>query len=231
MPQLKIFLQAIFIFTILASCNKETTQQPAAATCSSCDFYPVCTGPIYTYDVRLFDTLALVVVPVWKESYAGVEKDTTINGTVYQKMIKKYVNINGGTDHLSPLFYNCSNNITTTLSYQIEVVNGDNLYYLTLNTLKADAPLLATWSDIDVTPSGKKKETVYTIREKNISHAIYGITYNNVIHVSAIHKTNNETDWTGDYYWAKNIGLIEHAFVNGNSGVNQTHFRLINFIP
>jgi len=52
----------------------------------------------------------------------------------------------------------------------------------------------------------------YTLEEKDISREVNGQVYENVIHVSHILETGLGTpDTIGDYYYAKDIGIIEYA--------------------
>jgi hypothetical protein len=52
----------------------------------------------------------------------------------------------------------------------------------------------------------------YTLEEKDISREVNGQVYENVIHVSHILETGLGTpDTIGDYYYAKDIGIIEYT--------------------
>jgi len=61
----------------------------------------------------------------------------------------------------------------------------------------------------DVTVNANYK---YTLEEKDFSKEVNGVVYDDVIHVSHILESGLGTDdTTGDYYYAKDIGLIEYS--------------------
>jgi len=78
-----------------------------------------------------------------------------------------------------------------------------------VTTIYSYAPVGANPAIPDATINANYK---YTLEEKDISREVNGQVYENVIHISHILETGLGTpNTTGDYYYAKDIGIIEFS--------------------
>jgi hypothetical protein len=219
---MKYFLLLSLAVVSMLSCSKETQRQPTAEECLSCAWLPACTGIESTYQLDQIDSFALNIVDVWKVEFLLKEEDSTINGMVCKKLKRKYSWINPRTDITeSSVFYHCDNG--TSIFFEYGLGTGT---LKPVMTLKANAAISSSWSDTYIEDNGVKTQLIYTMREKGISHTAYGNQYKDVIHVSYIYKQNDALAFTGDYFFAKNVGLIEDAYTNGSDGINRVHTEL-----
>ena len=92
--------------------------------------------------------------------------------------------------------------------------------------LKDNRDVNSTWTatqTFNYSGSAIPANLTYTVKEKGVSHPVNGITYNDVIHVRldisvTIPLIGNSTIGGGDFYYAKDIGLIENSISVGALG-------------
>lgn len=186
----------------------ETTPLPTGE-CKTCSYVPICVGSKYTYEITNAG-----VVSTLQEELLSPETDTTVNGVVYRKIEAKYDYSNGSSSRNFG-YYNCTDNATTAFAYQVSSINGTSTVdFIKSTLLKANEPALTTWTDVITNQGGQVVTMTFTLKEKNISHNVLGKTFDSVMHVSYTQKVNlfgTDVDTgTGDYYYAKNVGLIEN---------------------
>jgi hypothetical protein len=180
--------------------------------CKSCTYIPVCVGSKYTYEINNGGVETTLV-----EELLSPETDTTVNGIVYRKIEASY-NYSNGTSARNFAYYNCSNNTTTVFAYQVANIGGTaTINFIKSTILKANEPVLTTWTDVITNQAGVPVTMTFTLKEKNVSRNVLGKSFDSVMHVSYIQKVDflgNEIEaGTGDYYYAKNVGLIENSSV------------------
>jgi len=198
----------IFTITVIGG----VVPPPVTGECKSCSYIPVCVGTKYTYEIDNNGSVLTLV-----EELLAPETDTTVNGVVYKKIQAKY-DYSNGTSNKNFGYYNCTNNTTTVFAYQVTSVSGNStVEFMKSTILKANEPAMATWQDVITNQGGQQVTMTFTLAEKDISHTVLGKTFDSVMHVSYVQTVNLlgteiETG-TGDYYYAKNIGLIDNSSI------------------
>ena len=216
---LKSFFGLILLSLFLFSCEKETSEEngllPGSggnaggggnnnAVCKSCSYIPWCSGSTYTY-VDTSSTGAST-----SSSSLTILSDTTIAGVVYSKTSA------GG--NIS--YHNCSNGVTTLIAYNASSTGGTTLNEAKTIMLKANEPLGTNWTST-INNNGTNLDYKFSIIAKSVPRTVLGVNYPDVIHVHLIVSTTVPVIGTvvgaeGDYYYARNVGLIENISYDGN---------------
>jgi hypothetical protein len=216
----KIVPFVVFLASLaLAGCQKELNGpgNPTANNtgCKDCAFIPMCDGSVYTY----IDSLP--TGPRELTDTIRILKDTSMLGLPF-----KEIRQSGGTGQRT--FFNCNNGTTTSIATGVFISNpalpggGITLPSVKSVFLKANEPVGGQWSDtttysydvfgVTVTINAFYK---YTITAKGATRTVLGRTYNDVIEVKNELSTQNSLlpivlpVGTFNYYYAKNVGLIE----------------------
>jgi hypothetical protein len=168
--------------------------------CKACVYMPTCEGSTYTY----IDSVPNNGSHARVANYLSVA-DTMIDGLDYRRIITP-----AGYG-----YYNCSNGTTIFLVYnEVPTITGDYVPVAFKHiVLEANAAIGASWSSNVANSYGQNFAYVYYIAEKGISRTVLDSVYNDVIHVGTIiHLTTGGVTTsigTEDFYYARNIGLIE----------------------
>jgi hypothetical protein len=186
----------------LNGCSFALTISGASTTidCKACVYMPTCEGSQYTY----IDSIPNSGSNVRIADYLSVA-DTMIDGIDYRRIITP----NGYG------YYNCSGGMTTFLVYNMVPTfsGGHILVPFKHIVLEANSAIGASWSSNVANSYGQNFAYVYYIAEKGISRTVLDSTYSDVIHVGTIiHLTSGGVTTsigTEDFYYARNIGLIE----------------------
>ncbi|MEO5966638.1 MAG: hypothetical protein ABIP68_05150, partial [Ferruginibacter sp.] len=191
----------------------DTTGGGTTRDCKACVYIPICDSSFYKYKDTINGTAGTVT------SNYRITRDTTIGGKVFQKL---YV------DATNYAYYNCTNGVTTSIIYNPTSLNGTTyLIKVEMINLKANEPVNATWrSTIDY--NGQLMHYDYKIISKGNPRTVDGRTYADVIRVGLtnISETPGQgtmVSGTGDYYYARGVGLIEVVLTDagGNPGMHR----------
>ena len=177
--------------------------------CKSCSYIPLCIGSKYTYEINNNG-----VTITLQQELLSPEIDTTVNGIVYKKIEARY-DYSDGRSTKNYGYYNCTNNTSTAFAYQVTSINGTStINFLKSTFLKANEPVLSTWTDIITNQGGQPVTMIFTLAEKDITHTVLGKTFDSVMHVTYTQTMdllgNTIEAGKGDYFYAKHIGLIEN---------------------
>ncbi|RDC62349.1 hypothetical protein [Adhaeribacter pallidiroseus] len=197
MRKLKLYLIWCLVVGTLVSCDKKDDSDPAPAVAQ--DYLPTTAGSIWTYGGSSPYTLRST----------GVTKTT--NNKIYYEMETQQ-----GTS-VSKSYVLKENGSYTGIG----MVPGMGTLEMTI--LKDNVPVGQTWEQTTTT-SGVGTKFTYTVVEKNVTKAVEGKTYNNVIHVKLTYGYNLDDEDFGlgedfdlgdlgmnieaHYYFAKGVGLI-----------------------
>ena len=177
------------------------------ATCKSCTYQPWCDGTVYTF----VDTSGTGVTT--SSQTLDIIADTTIDGKTFHKTDA------GGGSNIS--YQNCTNGVTTLVAYNPSSLGGTTVDKIYTVPLKENAPVGTTWQEINAV-SGTNAVYDYEIIAKGVSRTVLGVTFPDVIQVHQTLSTEvfgisipqSETD----YYFAKNVGMIEAYTVDAFFG-------------
>lgn len=186
---------------------------PTTANCKACEYFPSCVGAKYTFA----DTVNNTPYELVSEIAASV--DTTISGTVFQKL--SYNTTPAALASTNAVYYNCSGGVTTLKAFNaVTIISGTTVVQTTTTPIKSNAAVGAAWTDVNDYPGvpGATYESRFSIAEKGISRTLGGVTYNDVIHIHLSTGSNLAGMYiessTTEYYYAKGIGLIEAITTN-----------------
>lgn len=215
-----------FCTILLTACDKEYSTENGftpgsggngggggnTGTCKSCVYMPWCDGSEYTYVDTSFGGSATTTT-----STLDIVADTTIDGKIFSKTISDG----------SASYHNCTNGITTVIVYNLSATGG-TVEKLASTFLKENEAVGATWQDQNLNGIGQTVLYDYEIISKGSSRTVLGVTYNDVIHV---HQTasidvpilGNLVTGETDYYYARNIGLIESLMIESLTGTLVLH--------
>lgn len=193
------------------SCSFPVTVQSAGSittNCKACAYVPMCDGSSYTYVDTTSQGAATNVQNV------SFERDTLIDGAVYQKF-----NVTGSQ---GTLYYNCAAGVTNIVTFNV-AFSGAVIPRIDETLLKANSPVGTTWQNSINLGSGVTATYDWSIAEKGISRSVLGNTYPDVIRVhlsvsTAIPGVGTIPAAEGDYYYGKNVGLIENEMYDLTSG-------------
>jgi|GEM_PF-822637 hypothetical protein len=208
----------------LNGCSFALTIAGASTTidCKACVYMPTCEGSTYTY----VDSVSNSGSQVRNADYLSVA-DTMIGGIDYRRIITP-----GGYG-----YYNCSGGTTIFLEYnEVPTIDGGHVPVAFKHiVLEANAAIGASWSSNLANSYGQNFSYVYYIAEKGITRTVLDSVYSQVIHVStAIHLISggaNTIIGTEDFYYARNIGLIERDSLDYNGAIKSQTFLQSYSVP
>ncbi len=217
-----IFSVAFFSMILLTSCQKELTFEnsgpsgggSSSSNCKSCNYFPVCNGSAYTY----LDTI--MGNPSERKATYTVIKDTTIDA-------KTFVKYTVGDGNFS--YYNCTNGESRGIAYNAIGLQGNMVDKLDIIMLKENAPVGANWISSAINQQNQEIQFRDTIVAKNISKTVSAKNFTDVILVKVIAGINLPQPFDffpfiqTDYYFAKNVGLIEMIATDINSATIIQH--------
>lgn len=191
------------------------------SNCKTCSYVPLCVGSKYSYNDTTSGNISV------RNSDLLSSVDTTIDAKIYQK-----ITASNGVG-----FYNCTNDETTAIGYQLVSNNGNTLQKIKLTMLKANAPVGTSWSDTVINPSGQTVIQNLKIVNKGISKTVGSFNFPNVIEVEL--ETGIDIPGSGYfaftisvYTYARGVGLVE--MTTGNFGVPGIFYHSViksYFIP
>jgi len=209
LKRVKSILNLLFVCFVIASCNKEVSQETgqlpgvpynSTEVCKSCNFYPWCSESSYTY----IDSTGLSVDTV--NYYYQPLMDTTIDNLVYTSTLTSF----GDT-----VLHNCTNNVTSLL-----IPGFDN--NLTNHTLlKASLSIGATWQD-DYPNDPTINSVQYKIISKSSSRKVNGTQFIDVIVVQERNFLDTTFLASSTVYYARGVGEIE-KITKSAAGVQLYH--------
>ena len=228
---IRLLLLLVFAGITFTSCEKELSEENgnlpgiggngggngggggSNANCKSCVYQPWCDGMEYTY----IDTSGSGSVSTANQTL-DLLSDTTIDGKSFQK-----TDAGSGSEIT---YHNCTNGVTLVVALNATGAGGTQVARLNSTFIKENEPVGTTWQEIN-TVSGQDAIYDYEIVAKNITHTVLGVDFPDVIHV---HQTLS-IDLLGtpfpqaetDYYFAKDVGLIEAYTVDAIFGQPQLH--------
>lgn len=225
--RLSQLLSLLILTLVFVSCDKESSEENGLlpgtgnngggggtnpAVCKSCSYIPWCSGSSYTYVDTSSTGTATVTNPL------TILADTTIAGVVYAKS-----DTDGSGDYI---YHNCSNGNTTLIKYDVVPGTTTVSEFKTI-ALKANDPVGTSWTD-SYNYSGATIDYNYTIISKSIPRTVLGINYPDVIKVHLVISSTMPVVGTvvaaeNDYYYARNVGLIESVEYDGTSGAMLLH--------
>lgn len=186
---LSFCLMASFVF-LFTECKKDDT--PPANT--TANYSPLTVGSNWTYNYTE-GTSSL-------ESYTltVTNKDTVINGKTYKVLSSSD---NSGNNYLAKV----DSNYYRFASFA-GIGSLEELY------LKDNRPVNSTWTNsasftLPGVPVPLTADLTYLVEEKDISRGVNGKTYNNVIHINVTVNLFSGSIGGGDFYYAKDVGMIE----------------------
>ncbi len=199
-------------------CSFLITVSPGALVtdCKACSYIPYCSGSSFTY----VDTLGTGT----SVSTTGITfvSDTTMDGKVFSKFSST-----GGSTTFT--YYNCTGGVTTVIAF-----NGADKITTTL--LKANNAVGSSWTDV-FTSGGIPTTYTWSIIAKGVPRTVLGVVYPDVIQVHLVGTVSvppaPPVEFAqGDYFYARNVGLIENITYNSFTGMQESH-RVIQsyFIP
>ena len=224
----------ILILTLI-SCKKDYSLEDSPnKKCVNCIYLPVCDSSVFVYT----DSTATSVDTL--TNLMSIYGDTIVNGQTFTS-VSGFATFNTGLlancdnqDYkllfpVAALGLNTDSLIAALLT-QIPVPIPPSLINFpeTIQTsiLKANQPVNATWSDNIYSLSLPPLLTFnvgldYTIIGKDLQRSIYAVNYSNVIHVRSELVVNSSLinlplDYTIDYFFAKDVGIIEVHVTEGS---------------
>jgi hypothetical protein len=234
------FIAAIAAVALFTSCQKDFSEEYAVLqstttttntnalgvnNCKASPYFPVCTGSSYNY-TETRGSIApgnqLGAPNNYTLEYIG---DTTIENKIYQK-IKSYVT--------QVVFYNSTDGVLSQIILNENTQTNGSIPYYKFTIVKSNESVGATWRDVLSLPSNQTETNDYTIIAKGITRTVFGITYNDVIHVRqdvrySLYGNSIYTHY--DKYMAKGIGLIESITYDDLNGGNVfSHRKLVSSI-
>lgn len=220
---------AAFIFLlVLISCKKDySLEANPFKKCVNCTYLPVCDSSVFVYtdsSATSVDTLTNLMT---------VYGDTTVNGQNFTS-VSGFATFNTGLlancdnqDYkllfpVSALGLNTDSLVAALLTQiPIPIPPGLINFPETIQTsvLKANLPVNSTWTDtiysLSLPPLISFSAGLnYTIIGKGLQRNIYQVNYTDVIHVRSELVVNSPLinlplDYTIDYFFAKDVGIIE----------------------
>lgn len=178
--------------------------------CKACAYIPMCNGSSYTY----VDTLSTGVNPPMMQNLTYVS-DTLIDGKIYQKFA-----VTGSSAPYT--YYNCTAGVSSVIQFNAISIGGVSVPRIDQTLLKANAPVGTTWQNSVSLGSGITAQYDWSIVAKGVSHTVLGNTYPDCIQVhlvlsSIVPMVGTVVSAEADYYYAKNIGLVDNINLNATS--------------
>jgi hypothetical protein len=204
---------------LLVSCQKDYSPLDVSIgggtggtslACKDCLYFPTCDGSVYTYrDSSAGGT------PTTTPDTVRYVKDSAINGINFRKVFFT-------SNRQQYSFLSCAGGIVTTIAYNPTSQGGSTVQKLEITVLKYLAPAGTQWTD---TLNVQGQQIIYknTLIEKNISFTVAGRLYPDVMHVTnltgqVIPLVGFTALVTTEYYFAKNVGLIESVSTSTMTG-------------
>lgn len=192
---LSFCLIASFLF-LFTQCKKDDNDSPVIPGISA-NYSPLTVGSNWTYSLTEgnspADTFKLTVT----------DKDTAISGRTYKVLSSSNGSENNYLARADSDYYRFSS--------FAGIGSIEELY------LKDNRPVNSTWTNTasftipgSPVPVPFTADLTYTVKEKDIDHVVSGKTYNNVIHINVTINVSSLNFGQGDFYYAKNTGLIEN---------------------
>lgn len=181
-----LLASSVFLFT---ECKKDDT--PSANT--PANYSPLTVGSNWTYNytegTSSPDMFTLTVT----------DKDTVVSGKTYKVLSSSD---ESGNNYLAKI----DSNYYRFASFP-GIGSFEELY------LKDNLPVNGTWRDstsfsIPGSPVPLTADLTYFVKEKGISHIVNGKTYNDVIHINVTISVFSLSFGGGDFYYAKDVGMI-----------------------
>ncbi len=225
---LKLFCGSLVLSVVMTACVKENSFENGFAPnpngsnftgCKSCHYQPWCTGSTYSYIDSASSGISATTANL------SIIADTTIGAADYSK-----------TTFAGNLYYhNCTNDVTTIIMYNVPGAGGSTIGRIKNTILRANSNVGATWSDVNDGGNGVVTTSNYEIISMGTLRTVLGVVYSDVIQV---HQTISATVpgigtasiSTGDFYYAKGIGLIESFTKDPNSGFTILHRKLETYL-
>jgi len=187
---LSIFLVATTLF-LFTQCKKDDAAPTTATT--TVNYSPLTTGSSWTYNYTEGNAAAV------SYTYTVTDKDTTINGKTYNVLSSSDGSENKYMAKIDSNYYRYA-------SFS-GIGSFEELY------LKDNRDVNSTWTGLaSISYAGVpiSANLTYTVKEKGISYLVNGKTYNDVIHIRLDADALSISIGGGDFYYAKDIGLIEN---------------------
>lgn len=196
-----------------ASCKKDAVNENGIISQSNAvpavngSYYPYNNGSKYTYVDSTSGGSTIT------KSAITISGDTTIDGKTFSKAAAI------GTTY----YNNSAEGVTTLITY-----NGEDKQITTV--LKANEPVGTVWKDV-FSNAGVPATYEWKIVAKGIDKTVQGVNYSNVIQVHMLGSAEvpvlgKVVFANSDYYYAPNIGLIEHIAYNPATGKTELHREL-----
>lgn len=185
------------------------TAGTVTSNCKACNYFPYCDGSSYTY----IDTTASGVNPPVTQNLTYLS-DSIIDGKIFKKF--SVTNSAGNT------YYNCTGGVSTSIVLNGISIGGITIPVVKLVMLKANSPVGTTWQDTISLAGGTNAIYTSSIAAKGISRTVLGTVFNDVIQVHQegallVPGLGTTPFSSGDYYFAKDVGLVENLTLNTTS--------------
>lgn len=185
-----LVVSTLFLFT---KCKKGD----AAPITATVNYSPLTAGSSWTYNYTENTS------PAVSYTYTVTGKDTTINDKKYNVLSTSDGSENRYMAKIDSNYYRYA-----SIS---DIGNFEELY------LKDNREVNSTWpGSATINYPGFPAITAnltYTVKEKGISYAVNGKTYSDVIHIRLDASALANNIGGGDFYYAKDIGLIENKIL------------------
>jgi hypothetical protein len=181
---------SLFLFT---KCSKD---DDSPSTDNSANYSPLTVGSNWTYNSTEGDS---DTIPF---TLTVTDKDTGINGKTYKVLSSSDGSANKYLAKIDSNYYRFSS--------FADIGNLEELY------LKDNRPVNSTWTNqTSFTPPGSPlpltADLIYVVKEKGVARVVNGKTYSDVIHINVTISVFSQNFGQGDFYYAKDIGLIENG--------------------
>ncbi len=179
---------SLFLFT-------KCTKDDAPSTTSNGNYSPLTVGSNWTYNytegTSSPDMFTLTVT----------DKDSAVNGKMYKVLSSSD---ESGNQYLAKI----DSNYYRFASFP-GIGSFEELY------LKDNRPVNSTWTNstsftLPGSPLPLTADLTYVVQEKGISHTVSGKSYKDVIHVNVAISVFTQNFGGGDFFYAKDIGLIDN---------------------
>ncbi len=194
-----LIASSLFLFV---KCKKDD----ASPTTATVNYSPLTTGSSWTYD---YTENASAKQPF---TLTVTGKDTVVNGRTYKVLTSS-------DDTENKYLAKSDSNYYRFASFA-DIGSFEELY------LKDNRDVNSTWTSaqtFNYSGSAIPANLIYTVKEKGVSHTVNGTAYNDVIHIRLdisvmLPIIGNSNIGGGDFYYAKDIGLIENSISVGALG-------------
>lgn len=180
---------SLFLFT---QCKKDDS----SPTNTTVNYSPLTVGSNWTYNYT-----EGVSSPV-TYTLTVTDKDTAINSKTYKVLSSSD---DSGNKYMAKI----DSNYYRFASFP-GIGSFEELY------LKDNLPVNGTWKNsasftLPGSPFPLTADLTYIVKEKGITHTVNGKSYNDVIHINVAITVFTANFGGGDFYYAKDIGMIESS--------------------